>query len=78
MEKWNTTLRLKTKQEEMQSPTHSDTKRNIPGGLSVPLIFCIALIPLTNEINGAKCGQQYMEMRRKISHLLYGRLETLL
>jgi hypothetical protein len=56
MEKWNTTLHLKTKQEEMQSPTHSDTKRNIPGGLSVPLIFCIALIPLTNEINGADCG----------------------
>jgi hypothetical protein len=56
VEKWNITLHLKTKQEEMQSPTHSDTKRNIPGGLSMPLIFCIALIPLTNEINGADCG----------------------
>jgi hypothetical protein len=44
MEKWNTTLHLQTKQEEMQSPTDSDTKRNIPGGLSVPFIFCIALI----------------------------------
>jgi len=56
MEKWSTTLHLKTKQEEMQSPTHSDTKRNIPGGRSVPLIFCLALIPLINEINGDDCG----------------------
>jgi len=56
MEKWNTILHLKSKREEMQSSTHSDTKRNIPGGLSVPLIFCLALIPLTNEINGDGCG----------------------
>jgi hypothetical protein len=55
MEKWYTTFHLKTKQEEMQSPTHSDTKRNIPGVLSVP-IFCLALIPLTNEINRDDCG----------------------
>jgi len=37
--------------------THSDTKRNIPKGLS-PLLFCIALIQLTNELNRADCGYQ--------------------
>jgi hypothetical protein len=50
--------------------THSDTKRNIPGGLS-PLLFCIAPIPLTHELNRAGCGYQVHGAERKISHLLY-------
>ena len=36
-----------------------------------PLIFCIALIPLTNELNRADCGYQVYGTERKISHLLY-------
>jgi len=36
-----------------------------------PLIFCIALIPLTNELNRADCGYQVHGTERKISHLLY-------
>ena len=50
--------------------THSDTKRNISRGLS-PLLFCIALTPLTNELNKADCGYQLHGTERKISHLLY-------
>ena len=36
-----------------------------------PLPFCIALIPLTNELNRADCGYQVHGTWRKISHLLY-------
>jgi hypothetical protein len=51
--------------------SHSDTKRNIPRGLSLAITFCIALIPLTNELNRADCGYQVHGTERKISHLLY-------
>jgi len=37
----------------------------------LPLLFCIALIPLTNELNRADCGYQVHGTERKISHLLY-------
>jgi len=36
-----------------------------------PLLFCIALIPLTNELNRADCGCQVHGTESKISHLLY-------
>ena len=35
-----------------------------------PLLFCIALIPLKNELNRADCGYQVHGTERKISHLL--------
>ena len=51
--------------------THSDTKRNIPKGLSLLLLFCIALIPLTNELNRADCGYIVHRTERKRCYLLY-------
>ena len=51
--------------------TDSDTKRNIPRGLSFAITFCIAIITLTNELNRADCGYQVHGTERKISHLLY-------
>jgi len=36
-----------------------------------PLLFCMALIPVTNELNRADCGYQVHGTERKISHLLY-------
>ena len=36
-----------------------------------PLLFCNALIPLTNELNRADCGYQVHGTERKMSHLLY-------
>jgi len=51
--------------------TNAYTKRNFPGGLFSSLIFCIALIPLTNELNTAECGYQVHGPKGKISHLLY-------
>ena len=46
-------------------------KGNIPRGLFFVIIFCIAFIPLTNELNIADCGYQVHGTERKISHLLY-------
>ena len=37
----------------------------------MPLLFCIAFIPLTNELKRADCGYQVHGTDRKISHLLY-------
>jgi hypothetical protein len=46
--------------------------RGIFHGDSVsPLLFCIALIPLTLELNRSRCGYQVHGSERKISHLLY-------
>jgi len=71
MEKWNTRLFLKTKLEVMQSQPIQIRGGIFQGGSTSPLLFCIALIPLTNELNRADCGYQVHGTERKISHLLY-------
>ena len=70
MEKWNTRLFLKTKQEVMQSQPIQIRRGIFQGDSLSPLLFCIALIPLTNELNRADCGYQVHGTERKISHLL--------
>ena len=71
MEKWDTRLALKTKQEVMQSQPIQIRRGIFQGDSLSPLLFCIALIPLTNELNRADCGYQVHGTERKISHLLY-------
>jgi hypothetical protein len=71
MEKWNTRLFLKTKQEIMQSQPIQIRRGILQGDCLSPLLFCIALIPLTNELNRADCGYQVHGTEREISHLLY-------
>jgi hypothetical protein len=36
-----------------------------------PLLFCMALISLTSELNGSKRGYQAYGTEREINHLLY-------
>jgi len=49
---------LKTKQEGMHSQP-IQVRRGIYQDDSIsPLLFCIALIPLTIELNSADCGYQ--------------------
>jgi len=36
-----------------------------------PLLFCIALIPLKNELQSTDCGYQVHGTESRISHLLY-------
>ena len=71
MEKWNTRLISKTKQEIMQSQPIQIRRGIFQGDSLSPLLFCIPLIPLTNELNRADCGYQVHGTERKISHLLY-------
>jgi hypothetical protein len=69
MEKWSTKLQLKTNQELMKSK-HININRVIFQGDSLsPLLFCIAIIPLTNELH--RSGYHVHGSERKISHLLY-------
>jgi hypothetical protein len=71
MKKWNKRLSLKTQQEVMQSQPIQIRRGIFQGDSLSPLLFCIALIPLTNELNRADCGYQIHGTERKISHLLY-------
>jgi len=71
MEKWNTRLILITKQEVMQSQPIQLRRGIFQFFAILPLLFCIELIPLTNELNRADYGYQVHRTERKISHLLY-------
>jgi len=64
-------FKKKTKQEVMQSQSIQIRKGIFQGDSLSPLLFCIALIPLTNELNRSDCGYQVHGTERKISHLLY-------
>ena len=71
MEKWNTSLISKTKEEVMQSQPIQIRRGIFQRDSLSPLLFCIALILLTNELNRADCGYQIHGTVRRISHLLY-------
>jgi hypothetical protein len=71
MKKWNTTLHLKTKHEVVQLQLIQIRKGIFQGDSPSPLLFCIALIPLTHDMNRAVCGYQVHGAERNINHLLY-------
>jgi hypothetical protein len=56
VENWNTTLQLKTKQEVMQSQPIQIRRGIFQRDSLSPLLFCIALAPLTHYVNRADCG----------------------
>jgi hypothetical protein len=71
MEKWKTRHILKTKHEVMQSQPIQIRRGIFQEDSLSPLFFCIALIPLTIELNKADCGYQVHGTERKINHLSY-------
>jgi hypothetical protein len=71
MEKWSTKLQLNTNEKLMQSRLIKINRGIFQGDSSSPLLFCLALTPLTHELNRSKCGYQVYGTKRKISHLLY-------
>ena len=62
---------FKNKEEVMQSQPIQIQRGIFQQDSLSPLLFCIALIPLTNELKRADCGYQVHGTERKISHLLY-------
>jgi hypothetical protein len=64
-------LQLKTNQELIQSRLIKINRGIFQCDSLSPLLFCIALNPLTNELNRSKCGYQVYGTERKIDHLLY-------
>ena len=71
MEKWNARLILTTKQEVMQSQPIQMRRGIFQGDSLSPLLFCIALTPLTNELNRVDCGYQVHGTERKMSHCIW-------
>jgi hypothetical protein len=71
MEKWGTKLQLKTNQELIQSGLIKINRGIFQGDSLSPLLFCIAVIPLTLELNRSKCGYQVYGTESKINYLLY-------
>jgi hypothetical protein len=71
MDKWSTKRQVKTNQELLQS-SPIKINRGIFQGDSLPLLpFCIALIPLTHELNRYNCGYQIYGTEWKVCHLLF-------
>jgi hypothetical protein len=62
---------LKTNQELRQSRFIEKNRGIFQGDSLSTLLYCIALIPLTNELNRSKCGYQVYGTERKLNHLLY-------
>jgi hypothetical protein len=62
---------LKTNQELLQSRLIKINRGIFQGDSLSPLLFCIALIPVTHELNRYNCGYQIHGTEGKISHLLY-------
>ena len=66
---WKTQLFLSHKDGIIRS-RHLDIKRGIFQGDSLsPLLFCLALVPLSNELNETEFGYKIFD--RTISHLFY-------
>ena len=55
----------------MQSQPIQIRRGIFQGDSLLPLLFCIPLIRLTNELNRTDCGYQVHGTERKISHLFY-------
>ena len=77
MEKQNKRLFFKNKAGSNAVTTHSDTKKNIPRGLSFAITFLHSTLSITNKLNRADCGYQVHGTERKISHLYMDDLKLL-
>jgi hypothetical protein len=70
MQKWNTMLQLKTKQNVKQSQPIQIRRGIFQVALSRHYSSVIVFISLTHELNRVDCGYQVYGAERKISHLL--------
>jgi hypothetical protein len=71
MSHWRTRMRLHTENKLIETED-IDIQCGIYQGDSLsPLLFCICLIPLTEQLNRLNTGYEEHTTNTKISHLLY-------
>jgi len=77
VEKWSPQLQLKTNKEVMQPRTIKINKWLFQGDWLSPLLFCLALISLTHELNGSNYGYQVYGTEKHVQKLISRRAEEL-
>lgn len=68
---WRTTIHLKLPDSELQTRPMQIRKGIFQGDSLSPLLFCIAMAPLSRLINELKVGYKITNANRPISHLIY-------
>jgi hypothetical protein len=68
---WRTRTRLHTENELIETEDIKIQSGIFQGDSLSPLIFCICLIPLTEQLNSLNTGYEKHIAKTKISHLLY-------
>jgi len=68
---WGTRMRLHTENKLIETDDIKIQCGIFKGDSLSPLLFCICLIPLTEQLNGVNTGYEDHTTKTKISHLLY-------
>jgi hypothetical protein len=71
MSYWRTRIRLHTENKLIETEDIKIQCGIFQGDSLSPLLFCICLIPLTEQLNRFNTGYQDHTTKTKISHLLY-------
>ena len=71
MKSWNTTICLNHVQGLITTDKIHIKQGIFQGDSLSPLLFCLALVPLTSEINANGCGYKMNRNRVPVSNLLY-------
>ena len=71
MSYWRTRMRLHTENKLIETDDIKIQCEIYQGDSLSPLLFCICLIPLTEQLNKVNTGYEKHTMKTKISHLLY-------
>ena len=71
MSYWKIRMRLHTENKLIETDDIKIQCEIYQGDSLSPLLFCICLIPLTEQLNKVNTGYEKHTMKTKISHLLY-------
>ena len=71
MSYWRTHMRVDTENKLIETEDIKIPCGIFQGDSLSPLLFCICLIPLTEQLNGLNTGYEEHTTKTKISHLLY-------
>ncbi|KAI5731018.1 hypothetical protein M8J77_003330 [Diaphorina citri] len=71
MESWKTKILVQTNQGRIETEEIYIRKGIFQGDALSPLLFCIALIPLSTMLNNSRIGYKLRNQETKVNHLLY-------